>query len=114
MGNKYSVSPYSMGMVGVHLTIHPHKVPMEAKLVRQFLEHGLTLRSEDLQTLIADRSAGIAAISNILDNHTPGTNGQGFAPDTRLKYATTIADMILDKNLTGQLSREAPTTLDSL
>jgi hypothetical protein len=36
----------------------------------------------------------------------------GFAPDTRLKFAKQIVDALLDKSVSAQLSREAPSPQD--
>jgi len=106
--SKWSV--YNMGMVGAHLTLNPQKpLPVEARIARQFLDRGLTLQSEDLQTLLDDREAGIEQLNNILDPVLPG-----FTQEKRRKFATQLADKLLDKSLSAQLSREAPTTLDAL
>jgi hypothetical protein len=38
----------------------------------------------------------------------------GFAPDNRLKFATQIVDTWLDKSVSVELSREAPSPQDRL
>ena len=103
-------SLFENGMPGLHLTINPQKPsPPEARIYRQFVNHGITLSYQELQTLLADRSDGIATLNNPMDKVLPG-----FAPDKRLKFSTQIADALFDKSLSAQLALDAPTTLDRL
>ena len=107
-GGKWSI--FENGMPGLHLTINPQKpLPTEAKISRQFVTHGVTLTSEELKTIMASRSQGIGTLNNLMGKLLPG-----FTPDQRLEFSTQIADLILDKSLAAQLSRDAPTTFDLL
>jgi hypothetical protein len=106
-GRKWSL--FENGMPGLHLTINPQKIAPEALIYRQFIEHGLTLSSGELKTLLADRSEGVAILNNLMGRFLPG-----FSPDKRLEFSTQIADALLDKSLAAQLSRDAPNTLDRL
>lgn len=101
---------YEMGMPGLHLTLNPQKpLPAEAQINRHFVNHGLTLSSWELQTILQSRTAGIATLNNIMARVLPG-----FSPAKRLSYSTDIADALMNKSIAAQLSREAPNTLDRL
>jgi hypothetical protein len=102
-------SLFENGMPGLHLTINPQKLPSEAHVYRQFIDHGITLRSDELKTLLADRSKGIAILNNMMRRLLPG-----FSPNKRLAFSTQIADALFDKSLSAQLARDAPNTLDRL
>jgi hypothetical protein len=103
-------SLFENGVPGVHLIIHPPKpLPAEAQIRRQFVGHNLTLSYAELQALMAGRKEGIGALKNVIDRVLPG-----FAPDKRLQFSTQIADALVDKSLSAQLSREAPTSLDEI
>ena len=103
-------SLFENGMPGLHLIIIPQKpLPPEARINRQFIDHSLPLSDKELQSLLGGRDAGIATLNTMMGKLVPG-----FSPDKRLKFATQIADALLDKSLSAQLSREAPTTLDRL
>ncbi len=102
---------FENGMPGLHLTLNPQKpLPPEARINRQFIDHGLTLSDKELQSLLRGRAAGIATINNLLGHLLP----PGFTLGTRQKFATQIADALLDKSLSAQLSREAPTSQERL
>ena len=102
-------SLFENGMPGLHLTINPQKLAPEALIYRQFMDHGLTLSSGELKTLLADRSEGVALLNNMMGKLLPG-----FSPNKRLEFSTQIADALLDKSLSAQLSRDAPNTQDRL
>jgi hypothetical protein len=102
-GKKWSF--FENGMPGLHLTINPQKpLPAEARVNQQFLDHGLTLSAKDRESILRGRDEGVGAVNTILDRFIPG-----FVPDTRLKLANHIVDALLDKSVSAQLSREAPT-----
>ena len=108
MPDKWSF--FENGMPGLHLTLNPQKpLPAEARIYRQYVGHNMTLSYRELQALMAGRSQGIATINRLVDKLLPG-----FAPDKRLNLSTRIADALLDKSLSAQLSREAPNVLDGL
>lgn len=101
---------FENGMPGLHLTINPQTpLPVEAQISRQFVSHGVTLTSDELQTILSSRGEGIATLNTLMGNLLPG-----FTQDQRLKFSTQIADALLNKSLAAQLSREAPTTFDRL
>jgi hypothetical protein len=103
-------SLFENGMPGVHLILNPQKPPPpEARIYRQFVDHNITLSSRELQTLLASRGQGVTAIKNVVDKLLPG-----FGPDQRLSFSEQIADALLEKSLSAQLSREAPTSADRL
>lgn len=103
-------SPIENGMPGFHLIINPQKpLPPEARIHRQFINHSLTLNDKELQSLLSGRDAGIATLNTSVGKLMPW-----LPPDTRLKFSTQIADALLDKSLSAQLSREAPTSQDLL
>jgi hypothetical protein len=105
-GKKWSF--FENGMPGLHLTINPQKpLPAEARVNQQFLDHGLTLSAKDRESILRGRDDGVASVTTILDNFIPG-----FAPNTRVKLANQIVDALLDKSVSAQLSREAPTIQD--
>ncbi len=110
MNDKIKWSPFENGMPGLHLIINPQKpLPPEARINRQFINHSLTLSDKELQSLLRGRNAGIATLDTLMGKLMPG-----FSPDTRLKFSTQLADALLDRSLSAQLSREAPTTQDRL
>jgi hypothetical protein len=103
-------SLFENGMPGLHLIINPQKpLPPEARVYREFMNHSVTLSTEELQSLLRGRAEGIATINNLMGKVLPG-----FTPDKRLKFSTQIADALFDKSLSAQLSRDAPTTQDRL
>ena len=102
-------SLFENGMPGLHLTLNPQKVPPEARVYRHFIDHGITLSSDELKTLLADRSEGVAILNNLMVKLLPG-----FSPNKRLEFSTQIADALFDKSLSAQLARDAPNTLDRL
>ena len=105
-GKKWSF--FENGMPGLHLTINPQKpLSAEARVHQQFLNHGLTLSAKDRESILRGREEGVDTVSTILDGFMPG-----FVPNTRLKLANQIVDALLDKSLSAQLSREAPTVQD--
>jgi hypothetical protein len=100
---------FENGMPGLHLTINPQKMAPEARIYRQFIDHGIPLSSGELKTLLADRTEGVAILNNLMGKLLPG-----FSPDKRLEFSTQIADALFDKSLSAQLVRDAPNTLDRL
>ena len=105
---KWSI--FENGMPGLHLTINPQKpLPPEARLNRQFVDHGLTLTDKERESILNGRDKGIETVTGMMDKSMPG-----FSPDARRKIATHIVDALLDKSVAAQLSREAPTIQDTL
>lgn len=97
-------------MFGFHLKLNPQPpLPPSARIYRQFLNHGIVVRDQELQSILAGRDEGVRTISGILGGTAPF-----LAPDLRLKLSNTLADVLLDKSLQGQLSREMPTALERL
>jgi hypothetical protein len=106
---KVKLSFINGGIPGLHLVINPQKpLPPEARIHRAFLDHGITLRDKELDAILAGRSESIEAFKKMLETIP------GLSPAARLKMATSMADVLLDKSTTGQLSREAPTAVDVL
>jgi hypothetical protein len=105
-GKKWSY--FENGMPGLHLTINPLKpLPPEVHVVRQYLDQGIVLNDRERASILSGRDAGVGTVKTILDQTIPG-----FAPDTRLKFANQIVDALLDKSVSAQLSREAPSPQD--
>jgi hypothetical protein len=95
---------------GFHLTLNPQPaLPPSVKIYRQFLDHGIVIRDQELQSILDGREQGVRTISGILNTTAPG-----LGPQLNLKLSNTLADALLDKSLQGQLSREAPTDLERL
>jgi hypothetical protein len=95
---------------GFHLTLNPQPpLPPSVKIYRAFLDHGIVIRDQELQSILAGREEGVRTISGILNTAAPG-----LGPNLNLKLSTTLADVLLDKSLKGQLSREMPTDLERL
>jgi hypothetical protein len=96
------------GCRGLHLTINPLKpLPPEVHGVRQYLNQGIVLNDRERASILRGRDEGVGTVKTILDQTIPG-----FAPDTRLKFANQIVDALLDKSVSAQLSREAPSPQD--
>jgi hypothetical protein len=105
-GRKWSF--FENGMPGLHLTINPLKpLPPEVHVVRQYLDQGIVLNDQERASILRGRDEGVGTVKTILDQTIPG-----FAPDTRLKFAQQIVDALLDKSVSAQLSREAPSPQD--
>jgi hypothetical protein len=105
-GRKWSF--FENGMPGLHLTINPLKpLPPEAHVVRQYLDQGIVLNDQERASILRGRDEGVGTVKTILDQTIPG-----FAPGTRLKFAEHIVDALLDKSISAQLSREAPSPQD--
>jgi hypothetical protein len=101
-GRKWSF--FENGMPGLHLTINPLRpLPPEVHVVRQYLDQGIVLNDQERASILRGRDEGVGTVKTILDQTIPG-----FAPDTRLKFANQIVDALLDKRVSAQLSREAP------
>jgi hypothetical protein len=66
-------------------------------------------RADDKEraSILRGRDEGVGTVKTILDQTIPG-----FAPGTRLKFAEHIVDALLDKSISAQLSREAPSPQD--
>ena len=105
-GRKWSF--FENGMPGLHLTINPLKpLPPEVHVVRQYLDQGIVLNDRERASILSGRDTGVGTVKTILDQTIPG-----FAPDMRLKFANQIVDALLDKSVSAQLSREAPSPQD--
>jgi hypothetical protein len=105
-GRKWSF--FENGMPGLHLTINPLKpLPPEVHVVRRYLDQGIVLNDRERASILRWRDEGVGTVKTILDQTLPG-----FAPDTRLKFAKQIVDALLDKSVSAQLSREAPSPQD--
>jgi uncharacterized protein (DUF3084 family) len=103
------ISWFENGQVGFHLTLNPQKpLPIEARINRQFLDHQLRLGDGELAALMAGRQQGIEAIKTLI--YSSNAPVQSKAHD----IATQLADVLLDKSLSAQLSREAPNMQDTL
>jgi hypothetical protein len=76
-------------------------------VVRQYLDQGIMLNDRERASILSGRDAGVGTVKTILDQTIPG-----FAPDMRLKFANQIVDALLDKSVSAQLSREAPSPQD--
>jgi hypothetical protein len=99
---------FENGMPGLHLTINPLKpLPPEVHVVRQYLDQGIVLNDRERASILRGRDEGVGTVKTILDQTIPG-----FAPDMRLKFANQIVDALLDKSVSAQLSREAPSPQD--
>ena len=95
---------------GFHLTLNPQPpLPPGARIYRQFLEHGIVVQDQELQSILDGREEGVRTISGILNTTAPS-----LGPHLNLKLSNTLADLLLDKSLRGQLSREMPTDLERL
>ena len=106
MGDK--VSWWKNGWGGLHITINPQSpLPPSAKIYRRFVERGIPLSDEQFGSLLKGRQEGISSINSALGHVAPS-----LGVDLRLKLSTMLADAIMDKSLSGQLSREAPTALE--
>ena len=107
---KWDWSFVNGSMFGFHLKLNPQPpLPPSVKIYRQFLNHGIVIRDQELQSILIGRDEGVRTIGGILSNTAPF-----LAPDLRLKLSNTLADALLDKSLQGQLSREVPTGLERL
>ena len=107
-GRAGTFSPFSAGMLGVHLRVNPQTPPPITATVRRLLsERGLPFSDRDLDELLAGRERGIDQIERILGRLTPMLG----APERR-RLAATLADALLDAATQARLTREAPTGLE--
>jgi hypothetical protein len=110
-GNKTWDWSYRNGTTfGFHLTLNPQApLPPSVAIYRQFLDHGIVVSDQELDSIMAGRDEGVRTISGILTNTAPF-----LGPGLNLKLSNSLADALLEKSLRGQLSREAPTALDRI
>ena len=105
-GRKWSF--FESGTPGLHLTINPLKpLSPEVRVVQQYVSRGIQLNDRERASILRGRDEGVGTVKTILDQTIPG-----FAPDMRLKFANQIVDALLDKSVSAQLSREAPSPQD--
>jgi hypothetical protein len=94
---------------GFHLTLNPRPpLPPSATIYRQFLDHGIVISDRELQSILNGRDDGVRTINGILNSTI------NLGPALNLKLSNTLADALLEKSLQGQLSREAPTSLERI
>jgi hypothetical protein len=123
MGNKVDWSIFGSPGPGLHLTINPQKSPKvkrtvsgEAKLPPNknlgeiYKTHGLRLTDKELSALKVSRTLGVKAIDEMLSHVIPAN--AGVNPVDRLNLAMKAADLLMEKSLEAQLSREVPTALN--
>jgi len=107
---KWDYSFLSGNTLGFHLTLNPQApLPPSANVYRQFLQHGIVVSDRELDSILAGREQGLQTISGILRTTAPS-----LGQDLNLKLSTMLADALLEKSLSGQLSREFPTAMDRL
>lgn len=120
MGTEFS--PFGPGGVGLHLTVNPQtkprasrdihgrpNIPANRNIGNLYRQHGLTLSDRELKALSVSREHGVKTINNLLGMIGPF---RALSADDRLNLAMTAADVLLEHNIQGQLSREVPTALD--
>lgn len=99
------ISPFGAGMLGFHFRVNPRRQALPEENVAAALRgRGLRLRDSELKALLSGRRRGIEEIDKALSMINTGLD-----PAQRRQIAETIADMLLDKSLEGQLVRELPT-----
>lgn len=107
---KWDYSFLNGNTLGFHLTLNPQTpLPPSAMVYRQFLDHGIVVSDRELTSIMAGREQGVQTISGILRTTAPS-----LGQDLNLKLSTMLADALLEKSLSGQLSRESPNTADRL
>jgi hypothetical protein len=99
------VSPFGAGMLGLHFRVNPRRTALpEENIAAALRGRGLPLRDSELKALLSGRRQGIEQIDKTL-----AAINTGLDPAQRRRVAETIADLLLDKSLEGQLERELPT-----
>ncbi len=107
---KWDWSLLNGSTLGFHLTLNPQPpMPPSVKIYRQFVDHGVVIRDHELQSILNGREQGVQTISGILRTTAPS-----LGPALNLKLSNSLADLLLEKSLRGQLSREMPTALERL
>jgi hypothetical protein len=102
------VVPFGMGMVGFHYRLNPRVPPPIGVTIRQHLtSRAIPLTYRQVDALLAGREQGVRQIETILRSLVPG-----LGRDERTQLAETVADVLLDASLQGQLKRETPTALE--
>ena len=98
-------SPFGAGMVGLHFRVNPRRRALpEENIAAALRGRGLRLRESELKALLTGRRQGVEQIEKAL-----GLINTGLDPAQRRRIAETIADVLLDRSLEGQLERELPT-----
>jgi hypothetical protein len=65
---------------GLHLTLNPQgPMPPSAKIYRQFLNHGMVVSDQELQSILDGRDEGVWTISGILNTTAPSLGPQPVA-----------------------------------
>lgn len=105
-----AVSPFGLGMVGLHFKLNPRVPPTIGATIRQRLsQRAIPLDQRQIDALLAGREQGVEEIATILRTVAPS-----LPEEKRIDLAQTIADVLLDKSLQGQLQRERPTRTEQL
>ena len=104
--SKWEISKWPMrsGILGLHLTLNPQEVPIEARLSQTAKNHGIRLTDKEFAALAKNRELGRMSIRRILD-----ASASGFSPSTRETLALKITDALLETSFENHMAREHPT-----
>lgn len=104
------VAPADLGMLGIHLRLNVQTpAPISATIRQRLVNRGLPLDDRVREALLAGRAQGVEQIEAVLRALTPSITKQDAT-----KLAETIADVLLDIAVSGQLKGEAPSRMEIL
>ena len=95
------------GIFGLHLTLNPQELPVEARMSQAARARGVRLTDKEFAALAKSRQLGKTSIRRILD-----AAASDFSPSTREKLSLTITDALLETSFEKMLAREHPNWQD--
>jgi hypothetical protein len=98
-------SPFSLGMVGLHIDINPTSEPEIAKALQPFRDRGIQVDGKLIDDITRNRDAGIKEMETFLQ-------GLGLKGDAH-KAAEFLADKLLQQSTTASAQAQQPTPSES-
>jgi hypothetical protein len=95
------LSPFGMGMIGLHLDVNPTTEPEVAKALQPFRDRGIQVTGKLIDDVTTNREEGIKEIENLL-------RGLGVKGDLH-KVAEFLADKLLQQSMTASAQAQQPT-----
>ncbi len=102
------LSPYGMGMVGLHLELNPTSEPAIATMLRPYRDRGITVDDKTVRDVMSNYELGIQELENLLRS-----TGLVGGPDTVHKTAEWIAKRLLTQTITVSAQQQQPTAVEA-
>jgi Domain of unknown function (DUF4157) len=101
-------SPYSMGMVGLHIDVNPTKEPDIATILRPYRDRGIAVDERVVKDVMSNYSVGVTELENLLK-----ATGLVGGPDDVHKAAEWIAKRLLTQAVTVSAQQQQPTASET-